>query len=108
MTPDYKADTIKGKQRAFEMLVKNPDGGIPTIDFSEELVVRDGDTVIYQKDTGHATDSLTDPAEVVQLVNPVTGEVIGEFTYQDYYVMSYSVYRHVAAKRDELPPVNLI
>jgi hypothetical protein len=108
MEPDYKADTIKGKQRAYRVVINNPEEGIADIDFLEELKVRENDKIIYQKETGHATDTFTDPAEVFDLINPITGENLGQVTYQDYYVMTYSVYRHVAAKRDAVPtPVTI-
>ncbi|MCY1312559.1 hypothetical protein D9M70_629890 [compost metagenome] len=38
--------------------------------------------------------------ETFDLLHPETGEVIGQATYQDAYILLSSAYRHVARKRD--------
>ena len=98
---NYKQDQISGHQRSCAVKISNPFQGVPTIMFDEEVVVAiDGKPTITQP-VGYIPDSMSDPAKMFDLIHPETDEVVGSASYQDIYVMLYSLYRALAAERDE-------
>lgn len=100
--PNYREGLIGGYQRAKRVEITNPLNQIPSITFYEELVItgRENVTTIVS-DVSTLTEAMTDPAVQFDLVNPETGAVIGSAAYQDIYVILYSLYMALAAKRDE-------
>ena len=101
---NYKETTVSGTSyvRANEVTVRNVLGGYKGIMYCEEEVsilgekiMREGIGAIHQEFT--AENASTE----FQLLNPVTNEPIGETaTFQDVYVLLFSLYYDLAAKRD--------
>lgn len=102
---NYKETDVAGTKyrRAKKVTVDNPLNGVVTIKFFEEDVINIGDEAVTN-DVGLVSDSLINPAEAYTLYHPQTGAVIGMATYEQLYVMMYSLYFHLASKRDN-PPV---
>lgn len=94
-------------RRAHQIIINNQRGNQPSIIFHEEDVVTLGDKT-FSAPGMSAVMGLFDPAEVVPLINPLTGESLGATaTHQDLYVLLYSVYIQQANARDvaaTLPP----
>lgn len=99
--PNYKETTISGSSyiRAHRVIINNPYQGIPTISFQEEEVLNVNGQVIQQQKES-VNESLTDPSASFPLVDPTTGDSLGEATYGQIYVLLHSLYLHLAAKRD--------
>ena len=104
MTSNYKQTSIVGDSwiRARRVVVENPYQGRPTISFVEEKVINlPGNTPLTFL-TGGLKETLTtvNATQEFNLVNPITGDVIGVATLQDVQVMLHSLYYHLAAVRD--------
>lgn len=105
---DYNEKIISGQyteyQRSNKIIVTNDLGSIPEITFMEQIVgtLPDGSKVTPRNTK--CVDQLMNPAESFNLLNPIDDSIIGSLTYQDVYITLYSLYRHVAAKRDNPPP----
>lgn len=98
---DYKAASIKGKQRSFGGRFGNEYGQVPWVTFDEEILVEDESTGrTFRQNVGSVTVALTDPEKVIELRNPLTDEVIGQVTAQDCFVMMYSLGRQAQNDRD--------
>jgi hypothetical protein len=73
---DYKSDKITGKQRARSVTISNPDGGVPTISYQEELsVIADG--LNFRHDVGTIGCDMSDPTIEFPMLNPADNSVIG-------------------------------
>lgn len=83
--------------------VDNPLGLPPAITFIEEMVEKVGDDDPEAvADAGSVSKTLT-PANALttfDLLNPEDNTVVGSATYQDFQVMLYSLYIHLATERD--------
>ena len=101
---NYKETAVSGTSyvRAREVTVTNTLGGYKGIMYCEEQVsvfgekiMREGSGAIHQELTPeNATTEF-------QLLNPETNEQIGSTaTFQDVYVLLFSLYYHMAALRD--------
>jgi hypothetical protein len=105
---NYKETVIDGVvseyQRSNKVIIVNELDQTPEITFMEQILMSlpDGRKIV----TGHAkcSDLMGDPTELFPLLNPQDDTVIGEARYVDTYVILYSLYRHVANKRDN-PPI---
>lgn len=98
---DYKAASIKGKQRSFGGRFGNEYGQAPWVTFDEEILIEDESTGrTFRQNVGSITVVLTDPEKVIELRNPLTDEVIGTVTAQDCFVMMYSLGRQAQNDRD--------
>lgn len=105
---DYRESTTNGQmttwRRAANITISNPADGVPSIVFYEEDKIRLPNGSLMSgpgvRDPQIKAD-LKDPLTEFPLINPATGEVIGVARYQDLYVVLYSLYLHLAAKRDE-------
>lgn len=97
---DYKEDILKSKQRAKQVIITNELGGIPLIEFIEEITVTEGAKIISKTPVGKIQEALIDPATIFPLIHPDTGEALGESTYGAVYVTLYSLYRSLTARRD--------
>lgn len=99
---DYKETAVTGSswQRCHQVVIDNRHGNAPSIRFDEERVtaLSDGDSV------HRALGALTvphDPAAVVELRDPATGEPTGEtVTHAEVYTIIYSIYLGTALARD--------
>lgn len=111
---DYKQTSLTGEawQRCNHLEINNPSGGTPTIRFDEErrVVLSDGATL--GTPAGAITKEFTDPATEFPLLNPATGEAVGQqLTHGFVYAALWSLYMALAAERDaaiveEPPPVD--
>lgn len=115
---NYKETTVSGDswQRSFAFLGLNEHGKTPSIAFLEERItmLSDGRKIvdrlhgadIFLRTGGTARDSkvlresLTDPQKSFDLINPETGDVVGTATYEDVYLIMFSLYAALCAARD--------
>jgi len=115
---EYKESTVSGTsyQRGRSMYFENPRNKTPSILVREETVNILQDKIITEP-AGEILKSVDDLSVVFNLRNPLTNEIIeGQTaTYQDIYVMLYSLYWHLAEVSDikssisvpdsEVPPI---
>lgn len=107
LAADYRESTTTGTmttwRRAHTVSIANPYLGVPTIVFREEDRIRlpDGTTIAGPgvRDP-EIRVSMDAPLTEFPLRHPATGEIIGTARHQDLYVMLYSLYLDLAAKRD--------
>jgi hypothetical protein len=99
---DYKQGAIEGVkwQRCKMVNIANPYAGIPRVRLDEETVAVVGPDTFSQH--AGSIDFNFDPALVIELRNPVTGDVIvgTTMTGMDLYVALYSLYVQKALERD--------
>ena len=101
---NYKETTVSGTSyvRAREVNVSNVLGGYKGIMYCEEEVSILGKKIL-RENVGALHQEFTpeNASTEFQLLNPVTNEPIGSTaTFQDVYVLLFSLYYHVAAARD--------
>lgn len=102
--PNYNENTLVGEiityQRSNKVIIENNLDQIPIITFMEQIIsiLPDNTKVIIGRTK--CEDSLLNPYEELNLLNPVTDEIIGTAKYVDAQILLYSVYRHIANKRD--------
>jgi len=106
----YKQINITGESyvRADQVVIKNPLGGNPTVTFTEEQIINVADDVI-KRAVSNVSETLVfdgdnaNITEEVQVINPITlQEVEGAtMTYGEMKGVIYSLYYHLAKKRDE-------
>lgn len=110
---DYKASTIQGKQRVYGGKFSNPMGGVPSVNFDEELITYDsGADAVYRNQAGGCQAALTDPAKPLTLRSPEDDAEIplsefiaklqaqGRFTNEDFFITVYSLARRAQLARD--------
>mgnify|MGYP000897593661 CR=1 FL=1 len=98
--PDYNEATVSGKewQRACRVVIENPYGGVPSINFIEETAV-----LVNEKFIATPCSNIVeqfDPAKEIELRdanNGLTGEKV---SYGMLYVILNSLYRQLAEQRD--------
>lgn len=102
---NYKEAAITGTkwQRANKITISNPHVGLPSISFAEEDLTVLSDGRMTNTPLSTLDQAFDNPATVFNLVNPLDGTVIGTATYQDVYVMMFSIYAALAAARDAAP-----
>lgn len=102
--PDYKETAVTGTQwqRCAAVVIMNPLNGTPTIRMDEEIIANFGGNAFSKSVPGIQMDF--DPAMVIPLLNPETGEALGaSMTGMEVYVALYSLYIMQAKARDEAP-----
>lgn len=97
---NYKQEKVTGWQRSKQVTIKNEYKAVPTIEFAEEFIVEVDGQLINKKDVGVVGTSLKDPSKTFDMLNPENDQVIGTGNYGQAYVILYSIYRHLADKRD--------
>lgn len=98
---NYRSTSVTADSyvRANRVVVENPLGVLPSIMFiEEEVVTRGADT--FKLPTSTLRAQMTEPATTFNILNPTDDSIIGSSTYQDVYVLLYSLHRHLAAIRD--------
>lgn len=76
-------------------VVSNPYNGIPSIEFTQETIATFTDNPAGFINLGPAPSIQADlsvPTTSFNLLNPVDNSVIGTSTYQNVYVLLYSLY----------------
>lgn len=107
---NYKETTIAGSeyQRARLISITNEHNTNNSITFVEEKIKFFGDEH-FHTDVSSIVETLTaeNATQQFNLLNPVDGTTIGTATYQDLYVLLYSLYIKLANDRDntQIPPV---
>lgn len=101
--PDYResTSTTKSWRRAYSVRLDNPinDPNERSVVFSEEDVVEMGDRTITTP-VSTVRSGFT-PEATFELVNPLTGELLGQtVSHQELYIMLASLYLDLAAARD--------
>jgi len=106
----YKESTLTGDSwvRAHQIICGNPLDDVPSIAFLEEEVfnLSTGDVIRKNSTAPQMNERFTEDnaGHEFFLVNPVTGEpTTATATYQDLYVILYSIYLHLAEVRDRGP-----
>jgi hypothetical protein len=105
MTDDYRQSTVAGTsyQRGRSLYFENPKGSNPSLLIREERITVLADREIAEP-AGEILRTITPEmmATTFQLRNPTDNEPIpnGTFTYQDLYVVLFSLYWHLAEERD--------
>jgi hypothetical protein len=85
--------------RAKRLVFDNTLAAVPALRIEEEEITQLPD-ITHHRDAGVIVTDLSEPATTIDLINPITGETIGTATHGDVYVMLYSLYLALAAKRD--------
>jgi hypothetical protein len=80
--------------------IKNAYKAIPTIEFTEEMIIEVDGILSSKKEVGTVGTTLIDPTVTFDLLNPENDQVIGIGNYQNVYICIYSVYRYLTDKRD--------
>lgn len=105
--PNYKETTISGSeyQRARLITITNEHNSNNSITFVEEKITFIGSDH-FHTDVSQITETLTleNGSTSFNLLNPVDDSVIGTATYQELYVILYSLYMKLAADRDAQVP----
>lgn len=99
---DYKERPLTGKswQRVNRLVVENPYQQSPYVNVCEQEAYQIGDDVAF-KDLGVTMAATFEPAETIQLRNPLTDELLGATaTHADIQVLLYSLTRHMQEQRD--------
>jgi hypothetical protein len=101
---NYKEQVIQGEyseyQRSSKVIITNELGQLPIVDFMEEVVATLPSGVKIVTKRTKCDDTFSNPVEEFNLLNPTDDTILGTAKYQDIYVILYSLYRHVANKRD--------
>ncbi len=100
---DYKQSTVTGEswQRCLHIEINNPSGATPSIRFDEERRIALADGTSIGTPAGAIHKDFTDPAAEFTLLNPETGEPVGQqITHGFVYAVLWSLYMALAAERD--------
>jgi hypothetical protein len=99
---NYNETSLTGSewQRASRVVVNNPYGGVPNIQFHEEKIAELSSGLKVNTPVGVLTEQMTDPSTVFNLVHPLTGVTVGSASYLELHVILHSLYLHLAAIRD--------
>lgn len=92
--------------RPYQTISTGPISGPNTMTIFEEkiTVLPDASTVRSEVGTPELQFTVTDPNQVFNVVNPVTGAVTGTMTFAQLKVQMYSLYLYLAAQRDAVSP----
>lgn len=89
--------------RPYQTISNGPLNGPNALTIFEEqiTVLPDASTVRSDLGTPELEKTITDPNEVFNVVNPVTGAVTGTLTFAQLKIYMYSLYLYLAAQRDQ-------
>lgn len=98
---NYQESNVTGTvyTRAFKIVIDNALGQNPSIHYQQEQVANLDGGEHFQKLVGSVSVTLTpDNAQTVfPLIHPITGDLLGEATYEQFQLILYSLYLHTAA-----------
>jgi hypothetical protein len=103
---NYRETTLNGASwiRAYRVTAENPLQGQPYVRYDEEWAINPPEGAPITRRLGALDTEFTveNAGTSFQLINPVTMEVIpgATATYQDLYVLLYSLYWALAEARD--------
>lgn len=101
MAANYKEETIDGIvwQRCNSLKIENPLNSAKMVNFSEEKVIKIGDSTIIQPYT--SCSKIFNSEETFELLDPVTGAPTGaSMSHMELYQALYSLYIKTAMDRD--------
>lgn len=101
--PIYREQAVTGTKyrRCNAAYISNELDQMPSIRFVEEdVVVVGSENIKTPAQDGGIVVPLLDPAETFALLDPMTGEPLGSFTYGQAFAVMYSLYFHAATARD--------
>lgn len=98
---NYKETNISGTKwtRAKRIIIENPKDQIASILINEEDVI-EFDTKETIIPSTSLYETFSDPSKSFNLLNPTDDSIIGSATYQEVYIMLYSLYIYLANQRD--------
>lgn len=100
---NYKESTVTGTQwtRCNTVVINNPIGGVPTVQFLEEVVISTPGGVMSFPSDGLRLFDAVNPSREIALLNPSTGEATGQVVTEGFlYAALFSRYIALAAARD--------
>jgi hypothetical protein len=88
--------------RAYQVVIEYPNKGIPSIRFEEERIERKNGVDKSLGRLGYVEEKVTQ-SNITEEFNviDVEGNILGTSTYQQVQALLYSLYFHIATKRDE-------
>jgi hypothetical protein len=99
---DYRQSTLTGNKwrRCFEILIKNPYNGQPTVTFQEQDMADFNNQIL---ELGRDTVSINVSSEQeISILDPTTGLDTGQkITHGQLYAILYSAYINAALTRDQ-------
>lgn len=100
---NYKQATVSGESwtRCDRVVCNNPLNGEKSIVFQEETIAYIGDNLV-NLGNDHVYTSLDEETinTKFNIINPETGDVLGESTCGEVYALLHSLYMHLALERD--------
>lgn len=101
--PDYRQGDISGKKwrRSLHGEFSNPYSGQSWIrfDMEDRIVLSDGTTL--GTPAGSVTRQFTDPAEILPLLDPMSGKQVGKtITHGEIYAILWSLFIESATQKD--------
>lgn len=102
MANDYQQTSVSGTsyQRGRSLYFENQKDRPPSVLIREERVINLVDREIIES-AGEIRVDVTDLSTEFELRNPVNNELLNQTaTYQELYVLLYSLYWHLAEARD--------
>lgn len=102
MTVNYKQTNATGSMwtRCKQIHINNPLGQMPSVQFAEEEAVSIGTKTMTQP--GRVINGAFNPETVFDLINPDTGDVIGQASHMQVYVIMHSLWLSMAKAQDAL------
>lgn len=103
---NYQESTVTGTtwKRCNKIEVRNPYQGQKLAIFLEEEITSLANGRLLQEPTTNIQEAFSDPAKIVDLINPETGESLNNsVTYQEIYIILHSLYMKLATERDTPP-----
>jgi len=102
---EYKSTTVIGEIkehiRSKKIIIANPYGGNPMVHFMEEsLQIMPNGTTLATPCKSELIEVFDDISKKFDILNPTDNTVIGESSYQELYILVYSLYIALAKKRD--------
>lgn len=102
-TSNYKQSDIAGTQwvRVRSVDIQNPYAGNATVTFKEEKIAQVGTEAINIPFSAQPLFDVINPEREINLINPATGEPIGQVVTEGFlYMAIFSKYMELAKKRD--------
>lgn len=104
MANEYRQTDVVGTsyQRGRTLIFENPRQAAPSLLIVEERVTNTGTrTIVEPAGEIRKEINLADLATTFPLISPQNNELLGQTaTYQQLYVLLYSLYWHLAQQRD--------
>lgn len=101
---NYKEQSVSGTiqkwRRVNHISCKNEYGQVPSIEGNEVEMTIYPDGTVQDKVVTTLKANLDNPATVFDLLNPNDDSVIGTTTYQNIYILLYSLMRKLQIERD--------